>query len=257
MFKDGVRKGAAMTDPSAAVLGRPVALEHKANRLLSALPEWILEQLTPELSVIDMIKDAMVFEAREPASHVLFPHTGMVSIVAMDSEGHAVEVATVGPEGATGLAVVLGGETMCNSAMVQIAGRASRIKAASFRRAVETIPEFKRLMLRYTLAVFAQVTQNAACNQLHAIDRRCARWLLTAHDKVNGDTFELTQHYLAMMLGVTRPSVSAAASALQNAGLIRYSRGRLTVVDRRGLEEASCECYRIIEDEFDRLRGMD
>ncbi|MDB5482893.1 MAG: cAMP-binding protein [Caulobacteraceae bacterium] len=245
-----------MTHMSAAVLGRPAAQGHRSNQLLASLSSGVLDQLIPDLSLVDLMKDAVVSEAREPASQVLFPHTGVVSIIAMDAEGQAVEVATVGREGATGLPVVLGGETMSNSAVVQIAGRASRIKAGTFRRAVETIPELKRLMLRYALAVFTQISQNAACNQLHAIDRRCARWLLTAHDRVDGDTFELTQNYLAMMLGVTRPSVSAAASALQNTGLIRYSRGRLTILDRHGLEEASCDCYRIIEDEFDRLREM-
>lgn len=241
-----------MSDQASAVVARPAGA-HLTNRLLAALPDPVFDQLIPHLTVVDLTKDAVVFEARGLVSHVLFPHTGVVSIVAMDADGQAVEVATVGREGVTGLPIILGGETIGDSAFVQIQGRASRIKATAFRRALETIPEFKRLMLLYVLAVFTQISQNTVCNQLHPIEKRCARWLLTAHDRVDGDTFELTQQYLAMMLGVTRPSVSAAASALQRAKLIRYSRGRVTVTNRRGLEEASCECYRVIEDEFDRL----
>lgn len=195
-----------------------------------------------------------MFEGGRPAGYVWFPHEGVISIVATDAEGGAVEVATVGREGTTGIALILGSDTMSGDAMVQVSGSGSRMDAVAFREAVESSPTLRQLMLRYVLAVFTQVSQNAACNQLHAINTRCARWLLTTHDRVVGDTFELTQEYLAMMLGVTRPSVSAAAAALQKASLIRYSRGVITILDRAGLEEASCECYRIIEDEFARLR---
>ncbi|MDB5482898.1 MAG: cAMP-binding protein [Caulobacteraceae bacterium] len=246
-----------MTEQTSAASSPSSSDLHRSNRLLGALSDAVLDRLDSHLAVVDMKKEESVFQAREPADQVLFPHTGVVSMIAMDAHGEAVEIATIGCEGMTGLPIVLGGETMCNSAFVQIPGRASKIKSGAFERAVETIPEFKRLMLRYVLAMITQITQNAACNQLHAIDRRCARWLLTAHDRVSGDIFELTQEYLAMMLGVTRPSVSAAASALQGEGMIRYSRGRVTVVDRKSLEAACCECYRLIEDEFDRLRAPD
>ena len=154
----------------------------------------------------------------------------------------------------TGVSLVLGSDTMSSDAMVQVAGRGSRMDAAAFSAAIEASPALRQRMLRYVLAVLTQVSQNAACNQLHAINTRCARWLLTTHDRVTGDTYALTQEYLAMMLGVTRPSVSAAA-ALQKAGLIRYSRGIITILDRGRLEAESCECYHIIENEFVRLRG--
>jgi CRP-like cAMP-binding protein len=153
----------------------------------------------------------------------------------------------------TGVAFVLESSTMANDAMVQVSGKGTRLESAEFKKALEVSPTLRRHLLRYVLAVITQISRNAACNQLHGINTRCARWLLTTHDRVSGDTFELTQEYLAMMLGVTRPSVSAAAASLQKAGLIRYSRGVITIVDREGLEEASCACYRIIEDEFDRL----
>jgi len=232
-----------------------IDISHRGNLLLAALTSDDFGLLLPHLALVDLVQAAPIFDARKPASHVWFPHEGVISVVATDAEGGAVEVATVGREGMTGVAFVLGSETMVSDAMVQVAGHGSRIEAAAFRKAIEISPTLIRLMLRYVLAVFTQISQNAACNQLHAINTRCARWLLTTHDRVKGDTFELTQEYLAMMLGVTRPSVSAAAAALQKAGLIRYSRGAITIVDRAGLEEAACECYRIIEDEFARLRA--
>ena len=197
-----------------------------------------------------------MFAAGKPATHVWFTHEGVISLVAMDAEGEAVEVATVGREGMTGVALVLGSQTMTNDSMVQVSGRASRLDAGAFQKAIDASPTLKLALLRYVLAVITQISRNAACNQLHAINMRCARWLLTTHDRVNGDRFRLTQEYLAMMLGVTRPSVSAAAANLQKAGLIEYSRGVIVVVDRTGLEAASCECYRIIEDEFVRLRAQ-
>jgi CRP-like cAMP-binding protein len=227
---------------------------HRHNRLLAALSGDDFNLLSPHLEFVDLVQGAPVFSAGKPASHVWFPHEGVISLVAEDLEGEAVEVATVGREGMTGVAFALGSDTMTNEAMVQVSGYGSRMAAAPFRSALESSSTLRQTMLRYVLAVITQISQNAACNQLHAINTRCARWLLTTHDRVSGDEFELTQEYLAMMLGVTRPSVSAAAGALQKMGLISYSRGRIIVLDRVGLEEAACECYRIIEDEFSRLR---
>jgi CRP-like cAMP-binding protein len=228
--------------------------DHFANKLLAGLSSEDFALLQPELTLAPMVLHESIFLAGERAENVWFPHEGVISLVAVDAEGEAVEVATVGSEGMSGLAFVLGSDAMSNRAMVQIAGHGSRIRASSFRGALEVSPTLKQHMLRYVLAVVTQISQNAACNQLHAINTRCARWLLTTHDRVKGDSFGLTQEYLAMMLGVTRVSVSAAAGALQKAGLIRYSRGIVTVTDRPGLEEAACDCYRIIEDEFARLR---
>ncbi len=230
-------------------------ISHRANRLLAVLAHEDFILLAADLIVVDLVQGEGVFSAGKAASHVYFPHEGVISLVAMDAGGEAVEVATVGREGMTGIAVALGSETMTNDAMVQVSGRASRLEAGAFAKALTASPALKQVILRYVLAVLTQISQNAACNQLHAINTRCARWLLTTHDRVSGDSFVLTQEYLAMMLGVTRPSVSAAAASLQAAGLIRYSRGLITVVDRAGLEAAACECYRIIEDEFARLRA--
>ncbi len=230
-------------------------ISHRSNRLLAALPARDLDLLSSHLDVAEMVQGAPVFAAGQPASHVWFPHEGVISIVAGDPDGDAVEVATVGREGMTGVAVVLGGQTMTNHAMVQVSGRGSRIESPALRKAIDASPVLNHLLLRYALAVLNQVSRNAACNQLHPINTRCARWLLATHDRVSGDSFELTQEYLAMMLGVARPSVSTAAAALQRAGLIRYTRGIITILDRARLEDAACECYRIIEDEFVRLRS--
>jgi CRP-like cAMP-binding protein len=227
---------------------------YRDNHLLATLSDDDFDLLRPHLAPVDLITATPVFRAGEPASHVWFPHLGVISIVAGDADGGTVEVATVGREGMTGVSLVLGSETMTNDAMVQVAGHGCRMEAAAFYTAVEASPSLRRVMLRYVLAVITQISQNAACNQLHAINSRCARWLLTTHDRVAGDSFGLTQEFLAMMLGVTRPSVSTAAAALKAAGLVNYSRGVVSILDRKGLEAASCECYRIIENEFDRLR---
>jgi CRP-like cAMP-binding protein len=228
---------------------------HRANRLLAALSADDFDLLAPHLATGALVQADPIFASGRAASHIWFPHEGVISIVASGADGDSVEVATVGREGMTGVAVVLGSDSMSNEAMVQVSGHGSSIGPAAFQQALDTSPSLRRMMQRYILAVIAQISQNAACNQLHDIRKRCARWLLTTHDRVNGDSFVLTQEYLAMMLGVARPSVSTAAAALHDAGLIRYTRGVITVVDREGLEDAACECYRIIEDEFGRLRG--
>ena len=225
------------------------------NALLRALAPADLEALRPALEAVALVKDTPVFQPGERASYVWFPTNGMISIVALDHSGSAIEVATVGREGMTGLAVVLGAETMIYASMVQVPGDGWRIETSAFRQAMERHPAIRAAMLTYVLASLTQMGQNVACAQLHDTESRCARWLLLAHDEVDGDDFPLTQDYLAMMLGVTRPSVSAAASALQKAGLIRYVRGQIQILDRPGLETLSCDCYAIVRREFERLLG--
>jgi CRP-like cAMP-binding protein len=225
----------------------------QGNGLLAALSPEDAAVLLPLLEPVRLVKDHPIFQPMEPASHVWFPDNGMISIVALDDEGSSIEVATVGREGMTGLSIVLGSQSMIYASMVQVPGDGRRIESGAFARIIEQHPSIKAMMLKYVLAAMTQMGQNAACGQLHGVEARCARWLLLAHDYVDGDTFSLTQDYIAMMLGVTRPSVSAAASALQKLGMIRYSRGMMTIVNRRGLEAVSCECYGIVRREFDRL----
>lgn len=234
-------------------IGQP----RKGNVLLRALAAEDRDAMRSALEPVALVKDHPIFLPGEPASHVWFPDSGMISIVALDDKGSAVEVATVGRTGMTGLPVVLGSETLIYSSMVQIPGDGWRIETAAFRRLLDRRPAIRSLMLRYVLAAMTEMGQNAACGQLHSIEARCARWLLMAHDDVDGDTFPLTQDYLAMMLGVTRPSVSEAAGSLQRGGVVRYVRGQMTVLDRAGLEARSCECYGIIRREFERLLAVE
>ena len=169
--------------------------------------------------------------------------------------GDASEVGTIGNEGMVGLPLVLGDRQAPTSVYVQVPGVGLRITASLFTRELARSSSMRRVMLHYTHAFFNQVAQSAACSHFHNIEQRCCRWLLMTHDRMQSDEFLLTQEFLAMMLGVQRAGVSVAAGALQRAGLIRYSRGTVTILDRNGLERQSCECYRISKLEFDRLLG--
>lgn len=228
---------------------------HSENRLIRALPPEVSEKLGQRLEVLDMEVRHCVFEADRPSQYVYFPLSGVISVHTKMHDGMAVEVATIGREGMVGLEVFLGGGQTPASAFCQIAGRAARIGADAFREVVRDNAPLTTLLLRYTQATLVQVAQSVACNRLHLIEERCARWLLMTHDRVSGNRFDLTQEFLAEMLGVRRPSVSIAASILQRAGFIRYSRGRVEIVDRAGLESAACECYSVIAREYERLIG--
>jgi CRP-like cAMP-binding protein len=231
------------------------AREAFANRLIQALPHDESERLIAHFEVIDLETRHCVFEPYQASKYVYFPLSSVISIHTRMREGIAVEIATTGREGMVGLAIFLGGETTPASAICQIPGRSARIDARVFRQIARDSVPLTALLLRYTQATLIQVSQSAACNRIHSIEERCARWLLMTHDRVPGGRFELTQEFLGEMLGVRRPSVSIAASILQRAGFIRYSRGRVEVVDRAGLETASCECYGVIAREYDRLIG--
>ena len=188
---------------------------------------------------------------------MLFPETGMVSLIATLEDGEQVEVGIAGNEGLVGLSLVLGDGRSLTEARVQLEGTALRMDAAALRDEMVGNAAFRDVMLRYALAFQAQVTLTAACNARHAINERLARWLLIAHDRAGADEFAMTHEFMAMMLGVRRPGVSLAAAVLQKAGLIRYARGWMEVTDRPGLEAASCECYHTVRREFGRLLGAD
>ena len=179
----------------------------------------------------------------------------MISLVTYLEDGPSVEIATVGREGMVGISLFLETATVAWRAFGQVPGKALRIRAETFREEVDRNGALVRLLKRYTQALLSQVAQSSACNCVHTIEQRCARWLLQTHDRVGSDHYPLTQEFLAQMLGMRRSSVSQAAGGLQKAGLIRYVRGRITVLDRAGLEAASCECYAIIRREFERLLG--
>jgi CRP-like cAMP-binding protein len=228
----------------------------RQNRLLRALSSEELRRLMPALEVVELPFKETLIEQDAPIRFVHFPLTGIVSLINSLPDGSSIEVATVANDGMVGLPRFLGSQHMLFTALVQVPGEALRMRAADFDHAVgQESGEFRQLLCRYTMALFNQLAQQVLCNRLHTITRRCARWLLLTQDGVNRAEFPLTQEFLSYMLGVRRASVTGVAGKLQQAGLIRYRQGIITILDRIGLETASCECYGIIRSAYDRLLG--
>ena len=222
------------------------------NRLLASLPPEAHEQLRPDLEQVPLVFKQVLQEPNVPMSHVYFPLSGVISMLILLEDETIIEVATIGNEGMAGLPVFLGSDSMATQGIVQIPGEALRVSSGAFRQAVANLNPLRDILQRYTQVLFMLVAQSAACNRAHNISQRCARWLLMTQDRVDSNQFPLTQEFLSEMLGVRRAGVSEVASELQQEGLIQYSRGIITVVDREGLEARSCECYRIIKEEFER-----
>jgi CRP-like cAMP-binding protein len=225
------------------------------NGLLSALPPANLARLRPKLHFVELPFNQTLYSMDGALDTVLFPESGMVSLLATLDDGEQIEVGIAGREGLVGLPLVFGDDRSLVEARVQMEGTALRIGAAAFRDEMEQSDALRTLLLRYALAFHAQITLSAACNARHAIEQRLARWLLIAHDRVEANDFPMTHEFIPMMLGVRRPGVTIAAGILQKAGLIHYARGRMAVTDRPGLEAASCECYHTARREFARLLG--
>lgn len=252
---DRVPRIVAASSLAAGVRMAKTSRDFGTNALLAALPPDERGLLAPELERVPLEFKEVLQRPERPIDHVWFPHNGVCSATSTLADGEVVELATIGREGLVGVPLVLDDDQVAHAVFVQVPGEADRLPAATFVRMQERLPALRRLLLRYTLAFVTQVAQGAACNRIHPIEQRCARWLLMTHDRVDGDTFPLTQEFLGQMLGVSRPSVSIAAGILQKAGLIRYVRGQLTILDRAGLEAGACECYRVITGEFHRLLG--
>jgi CRP-like cAMP-binding protein len=225
------------------------------NHLLAALPAAAMQALLPHLERVQLEQREMLFEPQARIAHVSFPETAVVSLTMILRNGSAVEIATSGREGMAGLPAFLGESSGSMRGFAQIPGAAIRIEAAAFSRLAAAAGPFHELLLRYTHTFLTQVAQTAACNSAHLVEQRCARWLLMTHDRVDGDDFPLTHEFLAFMLGVRRAGVTLAMSGLQEAELVRYARGRVTVIDRAGLEIASCECYAVVRAQYERLFG--
>lgn len=225
------------------------------NRILASLPDEQRLRIGACADQVQLKGKTLLFDLDQPITSVYFPIEGVVSLVSILSDGSAVESATVGNEGMVGLPVFLGARSMSAQAFVQVPGFGYRLATADFLAELERGPELRIALNRYTQAVITLLAQNSACNRRHSIQARCARWLLLTHDRISGDSFELTQKALSLMLGVRRATVTVAAGLLQQAGLIEYDRGVITVVDRAGLEAAACECYAIVRNEFARLQG--
>jgi CRP-like cAMP-binding protein len=234
---------------------QPIQQPTVRNRLLAALPPDAFAALAPALQPVGLGLKQSLYSSGRRIGAVHFPDSGMVSLLAPLAGGELLEVGVVGREGLVGLPVVLDEDSSTTEALVQAPGAAWRVRATALRRALEAGPALKALLLRYVQAFHAQVAQTAACNARHPLEERFPRWLLMAHDRVEGDAFPLTQEFAAMMLGVRRPSVSVAAAALQKAGVIAYAHGQITVLDRAGLEAVSCECYGTVRAQFERLPG--
>ena len=226
-----------------------------ANRLLGLLPPRDYARLLPHLHRIPLEYRQSLYPANKPIGFVYFIETGVGSLVNTMANGQAAEVGTIGNEGLVGLPILFGDDRAPTSVYVQVPGAGLKMKATLFKKEMARSASMRSVMLRYAHAFFNQVAQSAACNHFHSIDQRCSRWLLMTHDRMQSDEFLLTQEFLAMMLGVQRTGVTVAASALQRAGLIRYSRGNVTILDRPGLLRRSCECYGTSKKEFDRLLG--
>jgi CRP-like cAMP-binding protein len=225
------------------------------NRLLELLDPADLDRLRSRFEPVEFEYRQSLYEANQDISFVYFPIEGVASLVSAMEDGSAAEIGTVGNEGMVGLPVVLGDRLTPISAYIQVPGSGLRLPADFLRDELEISGAMRTVLLRYAHAFFNQVAQSAACAHFHSIEKRCCRWLLMTHDRVQSDRFLLTQEFLAMMLGVRRASVTGVAAALKRAKLIEYSRGRVTMLDRAGLERRACECYQVSKKEFDRLLG--
>ena len=227
-------------------------LQGSANRLLASLPITERDLLLPRLTEVFLKVRTVLFEPGQPVDAVYFPIDGVISLVTPLEDGAIVEVATVGNEGVVGVPVVLGG-SLAVRAISQVAGRCLTMEVGAFLSELGKRGRLARLVESYVQALFGQISQAAACNRLHSNEERLARWLLMSHDRVGADQFFITQEFLAQMLGSRRATVTLSASILQRAGFIRYQRGHVEVVDRRGLESAACECYGVIRTALERV----
>jgi CRP-like cAMP-binding protein len=225
------------------------------NHILASLPTCDYQHLVPYLEKVALPFEQILYEAGEPIEYVYFPERGIVSIVCIMEDGATVEISVVGNEGMVGMPVVWGGNLTTTCALVQVPGFAMRMKARLFKAEADRIDPLQKLLQHYTQALHTQISQAVACNRLHTIEARLARWLLSAHDRMHSDEFLLTQEFISQMLGTRRAGVTQAAGVLSKAGIIKYSRGKITIVNRRALEAASCECYEVVSGEFGRLLG--
>ena len=239
-----MRKGAtAVSDP-------------RRNRLLAALPlaEW--ERWLPHLEPVDMPLGKVLYESGSRLSHVYFPTTSIVSLLYVMEDGASAEIAVVGNEGIVGISLFMGGESTPSRALIQSAGQGFRLKADLMLQEFNRAGPVLHLLLRYTQALITQMSQTAVCNRHHSLDQQLCRWLLLSLDRLDSEELAMTQELIANMLGVRREGVTEAAGNLQQAGLIRYQRGHITVIDRAGLEQRTCECYAVVKNEYDRLLPM-
>ena len=230
-----------------------LAVEPRQNWLLAALPDAEWERWSPHLEAVDMPLGKVLYESGSTMSHVYFPTTAIVSLLYVMEDGASAEIAVVGREGIVGVSLFMGGESTPSRAVVQSAGQGFRLNAKLMLLEFNRAGPVLHLLLRYTQALITQMAQTAVCNRHHSLDQQLCRWLLLSLDRLQASELVMTQELIANMLGVRREGVTEAAANLQRAGLIRYRRGHITVLDRAGLESRTCECYTVVQKEYDRL----
>jgi len=234
-------------------MAAPLGPSPHQNHLLDALPASDLGRIASHLELIPMNLGDVLYESGAKLRHVYFPTTCIISLLYVMEDGASVEIAILGNEGILGISLFMGGNTTPSRAIVQSAGHAFRLTADLLRDEFERYGPTMHLLLRYTQALITQMAQTAVCNRHHSVDQQLCRWLLLSLDRLSSNELSMTQELIANMLGVRREGVTEAAGKLQGAGLIHYHRGRITVLDRLGLEARSCECYQVVKAEFDRL----
>jgi len=239
-----------VTRPSLSMVAAP---NPRVNRLLAALPDVDFERWLPQLERVTMPLGQVLYEHGRPPSHAYFPTTSLVALLYVMENGATSEIAVVGNEGMVGVALFMGGGATPSRAVVQSAGEGFRFPARVMTTEFNQSPNVAKLMLRFTQALIAQMSQTAACNRHHNLRQQLCRWLLLSLDRLQGTELHMTQELIASMLGVRREGVTEAALRLQKDGLIHYARGHISVLDRPGLEQRSCECYGVVKREYDRL----
>jgi CRP-like cAMP-binding protein len=225
----------------------------RKNKLLGSVSHAVLDAIGVSARALPLTLKQQIYEARTPIRQVWFPVDCVISLIVAPDGDDPIEVGTVGNEGMVGITVLLGSETSEETATTQIPGTAIVVETSAFLRCIRENDRFARRLYRYTAALLAFASLTAACNRVHTLPERCARWLLLTHDRVDSDSFPLTQEFMAQMLGARRPTISVVASNLQEEGLIRYVRGVITIVDRAGLEAATCSCYHLQRENYARL----
>jgi CRP-like cAMP-binding protein len=226
------------------------------NQLLAAMPEAEWKRWLPAIEAVDMPLGQVLYEPGSTLSHVYFPTTAIISMLYVLENGASAEIAVVGNEGLLGISLFMGGESTPSRAVVQSAGKGFRLPAQAMKDEFNRGGAVLHLLLRFTQALITQMSQTAVCNRHHSLDQQLCRWLLLSLDRLKGSELVMTQELISNMLGVRREGVTEAALQLQAAGLIKYSRGRISVLDRPGLEKRSCECYGVVKKEYDRLKEM-
>lgn len=229
----------------------------KQNRLLATLPALDYERLLPDLELVPLPLGSAIYEAGGRLGYVYFPTSAIISLLYVMEDGSSAEIALAGNEGLVGIALFMGGETTPSRAVVQSAGHGYRLRAAVLKKEFDRGGMLQQLALRYTQALITQMAQTAVCNRHHSVEQQLCRWLLLSLDRLSSNQLSMTQELIANMLGVRREGVTEAAGKLQKAGLIRYSRGHITVLDRPMLEKRVCECYAVVKKEMDRLLPHD